>query len=416
MTTREEQTVSDKAVSKFTLVQGAFALFFMSFLMSGNGNALPQVFFQHHYPAQKTFLLSIALLSSTVAAVTGVLVSRRIHARRSILALSIGVTVLMAEALLLANAATLFIVCLALVQFADNFLLNQIDHAAVVRSGNMRGFNDGAGNAARLFGMLSAPAFFTLLASRVMAERIAIALLGAAAIAGCMQLFRLQPLTEKKKEVPKELSEPDRADWLVFGYAIAVYAALYLFAANMIYLLKDVFQIAGAETRGGIAIVVVFLSALAANGAVTAVRRSSAETSRRGLRTGAVALPALALIVTAGIVLTGFQAGYAICLFTSAVIGACYGVFLWEIRDYSSFAAKTGKTALLTWFNNMANISSLFAFGLMLALATRRSHAPAAYYVWLMRSILGVPTAGLIMLFFATVHLRQKAALSEMAV
>ncbi len=68
--------------SKSTLALGAFALFFLSFLMSGNGNALPQVFFQHYYPEQKTLLLSIALLSSTIAAVTGILLSRRVHARR----------------------------------------------------------------------------------------------------------------------------------------------------------------------------------------------------------------------------------------------------------------------------------------------------------------------------------------------
>ncbi|MGZ5028393.1 MAG: hypothetical protein ACXV9T_14520, partial [Methylobacter sp.] len=76
-------------------------------------------------------LLSIALLSSTIAAITGILVSRRIRPRRTVVALAIAVTAALAEALLSANSAVHFIVCLALVQFADNFLLNQIDHAAV---------------------------------------------------------------------------------------------------------------------------------------------------------------------------------------------------------------------------------------------------------------------------------------------
>jgi len=316
-------------------------------------------------------------------------------------------------ALLSATTAALFIAWLVLVQFADNFLLNQIDHAAVARAGGMRGFNDGAGNTARLFGMLSAPAFFTIFSSSPILERVVVGVLGIAAIVGCLRLFRLPPVTEQKTETSKELSEPDRVDWLVFGYAIAVYAALYLLAANLIYVLRDLFYISGAETRGGIAIVTVFIAALAANGAVAAARRSSPETGR--LPVTALALPAAALIVAAGIVLTGFRAGYGICMLACVVIGACYGVFLWVVRDYSSLAAKKGKTSLLTWFNNMANISSLFAFGLMLALASGRSHAPGAYYIWLMRAIVILPAIGFMLLFCAAALARRRAAGSEQA-
>lgn len=385
-------------VSKSTLALGALVLFFLSFLMSGNANALPQVFFQRNYPEQKTLLLSITLLSSTIAAITGILVSRRIRPRRIVVAIAILVTTVIAEALLSAHTVAHFILCLVLVQFADNFLLNQIDHAAVDRAGPLRGFNDGAGTAARLLGMLCAPAFFTVFAGNDPIEKTVIAVLGIAAMVGCLQLFRLQPTSEAKQQVSKQLSMPDRADWLVFAYAIAVYAALYLFAANMIYLLKDLFHIPGAETRGGAAIVTVFLSALGTNAAMTVAKRSSNQTDGRNLRTAALALPAVVLIFAAGFILAGIQVDYSLCLAAAAVIGACYGVFLWEVRDYSSRAARQGKTALLSWFNNMANISSLFAFGLMLALASGRS---GIYYLWLMWAIIGVLTAGLILLFCA---------------
>lgn len=390
-------------VSKFTLLLSAFALFFLSFLMSGNGNALPQVFFQRYYPEQKTLLLSITLLSSTVAAIAGILVSRRVHARRFLVAALVLITVAIAEVLLSVKTVEHFIACLVLVQFADNFLLNQIDHAAVARSGELRGFNDGVGNAARLSGMLSAPAFFTVFADDNALKITVIGVLGVIAMGGCLRLFRVQPLPETKAQVSGRLSVPDRADWLVFGYAITVYSGLYLFAANMIYLLKDLFHIPGAETRGGIAIVTVFVFALGANGIAALVKRSTPETAGCSLKASALALPALALSLASGLILAGIKADYVLCLAASAVIGVCYGIFLWAVRDYSSRAARQGKTALLSWFNNMANMSALFAFGLMALLASGRS---GTYYLSLMCAIAAVQAAGLVMLFFTAVLVR----------
>lgn len=389
--------------SKFTLLLSAFALFFLSFLMSGNGNALPQVFFQRYYPEQKTLLLSIALLFSTVAAIAGILVSRRVHARRFLVVALVLITAVIAEALLAVKTVEHFIACLALVQFTDNFLLNQIDHAAVARSGELRGFNDGVGNAARLCGMLSAPAFFTVFADDNTLKMTVIGVLGVIAMGGCLRLFRVQPLPKAKAQVAGRLSVPDRVDWLVFGYAITVYSGLYLFAANMIYLLKDLFHIPGAEMRGGIAIVTVFVFALGANGIAALVKRSAPETAGRSLNASALALPALALIVASGLILAGIKADYVLCLAASAVIGVCYGIFLWGVRDYSSRAARQGKTALLSWFNNMANMSALFAFGLMALLASGRS---GTYYLSLMCAIAAVQAAGLIMLFCTAVLVR----------
>ncbi len=151
----------------------------------------------------------------------------------------------------------------------------------------------------------------------------------------------------------------------------------------------------------------MYLSALGANGALALARRSSLESGRRSLRAAALALPSVALVFAAGLIISGIQAGYSLCLAASAVIGACYGIFLWEVRDYSSRAAKLGKTALLSWFNNMANISSLLAFGLMLALSSSRSNVPGAYYLWLMWAIVGILAAGLILLLCAAVLARR---------
>jgi hypothetical protein len=396
--------MNDIRMSKLTLALSAFALFFLSFLMSGNGNALPQVFFQRYYPEQKALLLSITLLLSNVAAITGIWLSRRVHARRWLAAFMMLATSATAEALISSVTAIHFIACLVLIQFADNFLLNQIDHAAVARSGGLRGFNDGISNAARLLGMLSAPAFFTLFSDRPIVEGIVIAGLGAVAMAGCVLLFQGQSLAAKEKHAFEQLAVPDSSDWLVFAYATAVYSAMYLFAANTIYLLKDVFHIPAAETQGGSTIVTVFLSALIVNAAVAAVGRSSLG----GIRPFALALPALALILASGLILAGIKPDFGLCLAAAAVIGGCYGVFLWQIRDYSSHAAKQGKTSLLSWFNNIGNISALFAFMLMSVLASSRVLEPGAYYDWLIRAILTLPCAGLILLFSAAVGARRQ--------
>jgi hypothetical protein len=403
-----------QSAPKGALALGAFALFFLSFLMSGNGNALPQLFFQRNYPAEKTQLLSVALLTATIAGVFGVLTSRRVRSHRgAIVVFLLGTAALMEIGLSLKGAAV-FIVCLASIQFCDNFLLNQIDHAAAARAHNLRGFNDAAGIAARLFGMLSAPAFFTLAAGNAFLERATVAVLGCVSAAGVFRLFAFRPGPEVAENAarPEEPLSPDLGDWFVFGYAVTIYLALYLFAANMIYLLRDLFHVPGAETRGGAAIVGTFFAALAANAAVAALRRGR-ERPPGKLGAGMLAAPALLLIVAASAILAGLRTPYWPVLGAAMSIGAAYGGFLWELRDYSSRAARQGKTALLTWFNNMANISSLFAFGLMFALASARAHSPDSYFIRLMWAIGLAPTSGLVLLAFAAA--RRSAGASKKA-
>ena len=55
---RPGQGVAEES-SREGLLFGAFAIFFLAFVMSGNANAIPQMFFQRFYPHQKNLLLSI---------------------------------------------------------------------------------------------------------------------------------------------------------------------------------------------------------------------------------------------------------------------------------------------------------------------------------------------------------------------
>lgn len=399
--------------SRSTLALGAFALFFLSFLMSGNANALPQLFFQQNYPSQKTLLLSAALFVSTMVAVVAVQISRRVRLSRRFITIAMILTAVLLEAQLWAGTAISFVLCLMAVQCLDNFLLNQIDHAAVARSGSLRSFNDAAGNGSRLFGMLAAPAFFTLLANYRGIEGAVVAVLGSIATVGAIRVFMLRPISENEKERPLLVSSPDRVDWLMFAYAITIYIALYLFATNLIYILRDLFLIPGSTARGGLAVVTVFAAALVCNGLAAYMKRSSVEVAGRTIRLAALASPAVLLIIASGLIVIGVRTGYFPFLIGGSLIGGAYGVFLLEIRDYSSRAAKQGKSVLLTWFNNMANISSLIAFGLMLGLASGRSRSPAAYYTLLMWAIALVPAAGLAVLIAAAALAKKTSESSE---
>ena len=50
-------TKTSRSITPAALTLGAVALFFLSFLMSGNANVLPQLFYQRFYPEQKVLLL-----------------------------------------------------------------------------------------------------------------------------------------------------------------------------------------------------------------------------------------------------------------------------------------------------------------------------------------------------------------------
>ena len=56
--------------------RAAAAMWVLSFVMSSNGNVLPQLYFQRNAPGQKLAWLAGSLLCATVASLAGVLASR----------------------------------------------------------------------------------------------------------------------------------------------------------------------------------------------------------------------------------------------------------------------------------------------------------------------------------------------------
>jgi hypothetical protein len=104
----------------------------------------------------------------------------------------------------------------------------------------------------------------------------------------------------------------------------------------------------------------------------------------------------VALAVAAVAPLAGLRPGYALCVLASAAIGAGYGFFLRELRRHASAAARAGRGVVLGWFNNMANVSALLAFALML-LASRVAPGPG-YYAAVLWAVVVLQAAGALLL------------------
>lgn len=363
-------TTPDEAPSRARVALRASAFFTLSFVMSANGNVLPQQFFQRHAPAQKPLWLAACLLLGTAAATLAVWRARRGRATRAPMLLTLGVT-LLAEGGLFALAQPLAYVALNTVaQFGANTLTNHVDLAASARAGaSRRRLHDAVSNLARLLGILTAPWFFT----RHYADRAAVA----ASLVGAGALGALAVALTFSREAPGGATAGARSDApaaplsardrVLAAYAVSLYISLYLFAANVLYLLRDVVRLADAERRGGATISLVFLGALVTNAMSSTMR---ARRARSSISTVALAAPVLVLAASALALRAGVVHHYALVVAGSLALGLSYGFFLAEVREWCSRGARDeGKTALLTLFNNLTNLSSLAAFGTMLALA-----------------------------------------------
>lgn len=364
-------TESDEAApSRARVALRASAFFTLSFVMSANGNVLPQQFFQRHAPAQKPLWLAACLLLGTASATLAVWRARRGRTTRAPMLLTLLATLLAEGALFALRHPLAYVGLNAVAQFGANTLTNHVDLAASARAGaSRRRLHDAVSNLARLAGILTAPWFFT----RHYADRAAVG----ASLAGAGALGALAVALTFSREAHGEaragatadapstpLSTRDR---VLAAYAVALYVSLYLFAANVLYLLRDVVHLADAEQRGGATISLVFLGALVTNALASALR---ARRARNRLSLAALAAPVLVLAGSAAALLAGVVHSFAPVVAGSLALGLSYGFFLAEVREWCSRGARDeGKTSLLTLFNNMTNLSSLAAFGAMLALA-----------------------------------------------
>jgi hypothetical protein len=372
-------------------------LMILSFVASANGNVLPQIFYQRHYPDEKALLLGACLFAGTIAATAGVLASRRSAARTPATLAALAFVLTAEGALFFVRGAVVYVALNALAQLGGNWLNNRLDHAALAAAGERRRLHDGAVNVVRLLGMLTAPVIFTAFYDR---RGVLLSVLVGCAVLGLGSAASVLAASAPGSASPGTTTEGaplSRADRLVLGYATALYVALYLLAANMIYLLRDVLEMDRAEQRGGVAILLVFSSALVgtALAATYRARRPPRPTRIRGLAAPAALLPPAAAILSRGAGLP-----FAAVVGGAVAIGLSVGVFIAELRDHASRGAREqGKTALLTRFNNVPNVSALLASATMVALAAACRGTAAGPYPYVLGVVGALPPVATALLF-----------------
>jgi hypothetical protein len=393
--------VSAAPVTRARVVLHAAGIGVMSLVMSANGNGLPQLFFQRHQPERKALLLAVCLLGCTLASIAGVLASRRARAGAAAVLALLAATIAAEDALFVVEDALAYLALAALAQLGANALANHLDHAGAARAGlSHRRLHDASSNAARLLGMLAAPLLVTRLDGRPLALGATFTAAGAAAFVA----VALTGAGEPRRGAPAGGHEPprplDRSDWLFFGQATSVYVGLYLLAANLIYVLRDVVHLDDAARRAGSTIVLAFLGALVAS-AATAALAGRAPVRPPRPRAALLVAPALLLALAALGLARGVPVTPGVLAAGALLVGVAYGAFLAEVREHASRGAREqGKSGLLTLFNNLGNLSSLVAFLAMLVIALLQRGPGGHGHV--LHLIAALPVAGVPLLVAAT--------------
>lgn len=391
----------------------------MSFLLSGLTNVVPQLILLRLVPAQKALWLPIALLGATLAALLGTMLggSRWERASHAWLLLPLFGTALACGALFVTRDAGAFVAFNAGVAFCANLLVTRFDHqAAGIAGERARAYNDRLGTAGRLLGMLLAPWFFAHQLDNATGVVIACIFSCVLAIAAWVAGD-----TPKTGEAATQTSEASRrtglapSEWLFLAQAMTVYAALYVFAANLAYFLNDALHLPLATPRAGTLIVFVFVSALGVVAVAPLVARLRIP-GRRSDDAGGRGMSPLTLLPI--LPLVGACYAYEHRLITTfpgmvgiaVALGLSYGCFLLCLRDHVSRATQQGNTAMITLYNNLANLSALFAFGALLALARWIPGSSTAYYVSWMRLLAALALAGAPLLLLARYFSAQNRA------
>lgn len=382
----------------FSVVVHSTPLLVLSFLMSANSNVLPQLFFQRHAPAQgKLLLLALCLLGCTCASILGVAASRWARPGRLGVFILLAMTLAAENALFLVQGTALYMVLAAAAQVGANHLMNHLDHAGVQRAGaSQRRIHDGATTISRLLGMLAAPIMFPWMYDQPALLHGTLGLGTLLAVAGTAALFSKVLPSSLEQVAGTKAAPARREDVLLLGFSLTVYVALYLFAANLIYLLRDAVHVQDAEQRGGTTLTIVFAGALAGNLLASLGKRPAGHHLRLPLFLAPVPLLAGAALV----LFLGEMPPTEVFLAGACALGASYGAFLAELRAYVSNAAREpGREGLLTWFNNLANVSSLVAFLVMALIAGWAQGGAHAAHPWVLGLVGLLPVTGLVLLF-----------------
>ena len=339
------------------------AQLFFCFAGSALLNVLCQAFFARAAGDEKDAWLSGTLLVGTLASLLGVPAAQRVGLPGRALvagaALVAVIGALFGATLVLRSAAT-FMVAVIVLRFFLQYGTQEFDRRAVQLAGDgARRTNDAVGLAMRFLGMLLGPLWFGLAGDAGLATGIVIA-----AMTG-LGLWTAA-LTARAPTAPhaaREQGTLDRSGRLMLAAARTIYAAYYLLASSIIYVLSDLHHVEHAVRSGGLVVTLVYLCAILTTVVELARRRT---TPRSPLEM----LPAPALMVVVGLALPLSSAGTLVAQLGGAVLlGIAFARYQLAFRDRAtSDAVQRDNPALLAAYNNLGTTSALLGYAVMTAL------------------------------------------------
>ncbi len=349
-------------------------LFPLSFLGSGLGNVVPQLFFRAHAPAEKERLLAACLLAGALVSLAGVAAGRALQGwalqgRAQVGTLAGTLSLVAVGAVFLGALGTaslsLFISAYLGLRLLLNAQTQVFDRRAVgATPADERRGSDFANTVYRLLGMMLGSFYFALFFDAWQVSALLLAGLVAAAA--------WSVAASATPQVPTAAEQPARqrttpGDHLVVAAGTCAYATLYLFGANLTYLLADWLHVAEPGRLAGWLLLAVYGASVLGAGLVAWLARW------RRRPPGLDALPfAMASVLIGGgalLALTPLASQLPVLLTLSAAMGVAHAFFLSEARDHSTRGAAAGRTGLLAGYNNMANAGAVLGFAAMTALA-----------------------------------------------
>jgi len=349
-------------VSWTVLVGRNGAQLFYCFAGSALLNVVSQDFFARTTGNTKATWLSATLLIGTVASALGVPAAERMGLphRPLMVALALvgAIAVLLGQALVV-DSALYFAAVTIFLRFLLQYGTQEFDRRSVYLSGEeARRKNDVVGLGMRFGGMLLGPLWFSIARDKLMASLVVIAMLAVLGAWNAVLIAEAPQANQSHGSRSGTLLDND--DRLVLVAGRMIYAAYYLLASSVIYVLSDLHHVPSPVRRGGILVTLVYGSAIA----IVIVEMLRRHRDRRSLLE---MLPAAVVMALVGLALPISAARYIEAQVAGAILlGIVFARFQLAFRDHATYEAiQRQRPALLASFNNLGTISALVGYGVM---------------------------------------------------
>lgn len=411
----------------------SFIYFYRTFWSTGIQNVLPQLFILGNESLRSSELLPVCLLLASLSSIAGIAFSKRLsglfHAMRPAArtAAGIGLAALTGAglaAMFLAEVWAVFLSAAAVVSGLLELSFNMLDHRYVDRltEPEVRAHARSV-TIVQLVAVTAAPFYFAFTAELLWLQLL-LAATGSVMLAVVMLRFG-EPMKEENTPASAQVSKRTSAassrlhvrDLAFLVYALAVYAAVFIFSAHLIFILHDYYGMEGASWKGGL---LLGIGNLVAVGAVLGFNRmrsfSGGHAKLKGNAAGSTGMPIVAHVsvsaslLASSVLLYGkWWSSFAFILLLACLVGGAFGIFQLLSREYASQrAAGDGAGIVLTIYNNLKNIASLAGFGTALLLASASSRMHADYVGLVMAAVIACMAAACAMLVVIALQLKRR--------